>query len=229
MSKSPIEWTDDTINPLPFICHRKCKYCYAHRKGFYNRLRWDKEHKLSLKCFNNLPKKAHKKVFVCSLHDVLGEWVPDESILRIIDECRKRPHLTFQFLSKNPGRYTCFTFPENCWLGATIDSGDSFNTSNWFQFSKFIYANANKNIHFISFEPLLEPYIDEIHLEMMMEMIDWVIIGKATGCKEIEEPEYGYISEITLLASQNDVAIFEKDNLKEIIKDTLRQEFPNES
>ena len=215
--RKTIEWTDETINPLPFQCKNKCSlngevYCYGYKKNFYKRLRWGTEPVLNLKCFERLPKHTHKMVFICSLHEIMGPWVPDEWIEAIIEECRKRPHLIFQFLTKNPLRYCDFLFPSNCWLGITATKSEDTQ----------VFGNGG-HITFISFEPLLHRI-----KEAQLWDSDWVIIGGLTGFKNGIIPKREWIEEIIETAKfmNPQVKIFIKDNLKDVWGDSLIQEWP---
>ena len=75
--------------------------------------------------------KKPRTIFVCSMADLFGEWVPDEWIQRVFDACRKVPQHCYLFLTKNPGRYCDLErkglLPEedNFWFGASYDH------SNW--------------------------------------------------------------------------------------------------
>ena len=46
-----------------------------------------------------------KTVFVCSMADLFGKWVPDEWIERVFDACMAAPNHRYLFLTKNPERY----------------------------------------------------------------------------------------------------------------------------
>jgi len=47
-------------------------------------------------------RKAPSNIFVCSMSDLFGAWVPDEWIERIFDACKRAPQHTYLFLTKNP-------------------------------------------------------------------------------------------------------------------------------
>ena len=63
-------------------------------------------------------------VFVVSMGDLFGDWVPREWILAVLDRARRARGKTFLFLTKNPARYHEFLeqFPENSILGVTIET-----------------------------------------------------------------------------------------------------------
>lgn len=51
-----------------------------------------------------LEKKKPANIFVCSMSDLFGEWVPDEWIRRVFEACEAAPWHNYLFLTKNPGR-----------------------------------------------------------------------------------------------------------------------------
>ncbi len=62
-------------------------------------------------------------IFVSTMGDLWGSWVPDSSIIRVLDVVEASPKATFLFLTKNPARYRGFLLwmPYNVILGATIE------------------------------------------------------------------------------------------------------------
>ena len=74
-----------------------------------------------------LRRKKPATIFVCSMADLFGEWVPERwitAVLKIVLQCRQH---TFIFLTKNPERYQFFNFPQNAWLGATATNQKSWD------------------------------------------------------------------------------------------------------
>lgn len=46
-----------------------------------------------------------RTIFVCSMADLFGKWVPDEWIEAVINACIAAPQHRYLFLTKNPARY----------------------------------------------------------------------------------------------------------------------------
>lgn len=75
--------------------------------------------------------KKPRTIFVCSMADLFGEWVPDEWIKAVFDACAAAPQHRYLFLTKDPGRYCdlersgLLPSGDNYWFGATYDH------SNW--------------------------------------------------------------------------------------------------
>ena len=199
MNKTKIEWTDYTWNPV-IGCKNGCFYCYAKawakRTGRDFKPTWsDNQYKKPYKI------KEPSKIFVCSLADLFGKWVPDEWILKVLKVVKDNPQHTFQFLTKNPERYFDFDFPKNCWLGLTIDGTES----NIVAQVKLSALEHQPNYKFISFEPLLG-FVGHLGLSK----IDLVIVGAMTGAGAIE-PKKFWIDSIEHLN------IFYKKNIRKYL------------
>lgn len=68
--------------------------------------------------------KPGSVVFVSSLGDLFGDWVPDDSILAVMDVIRANPGTLFFLQTKNPRRYAALrdAIPPNVILSATIET-----------------------------------------------------------------------------------------------------------
>ncbi len=154
-----------------------------------------------------LNRKKPAKIFVCSMGELFGNWIPAEWIEKVLDVVKQCSRHTFQFLTKNPYRYKEFDFPENCWLGTTIEGNDEENTYHryWGLYEK------QKNIQFISFEPLLGAKEFENMLEYI-NWLDWIIIGSQTGPRA-KQPKKEWVQAILDACNYHDIPVFLKDNL----------------
>ena len=146
------------------------------------------------------PAKVKKPsiIFVGSMCDLFGDWVPNNWIIDTIKTCRENPQHTFMFLTKNPKRYAEFEFPDNCMLGATITkpSNDKIGS---------LYGHSNQT--FISIEPLLGDFTGHEFTD-----IDLVIVGAMTGPGAIK-PKKEWIDSIK---HHN---IFYKENIKQYMEE----------
>lgn len=214
--KTSIGWTDMTCNPIKGKCKLGCWYCYySGERGIAKRFKLDDKVSLSLQAFDKLP-KAPKKVFLCSTHEIFGEWIPKEWRDEIFWEIENNfPQHTFQVLTKLPQNIDR-AMPNNVWLGVSITGNDD-------QLKKgFDLFNSEAKIRFISFEPLLQP------IKILDELwnFDWIIIGALTGHGKKYQPEKEWIQEIVLECRDYNIPVFLKDNLREIWGEPLIQEFP---
>lgn len=203
--KGKIEWCDYTWSPV-VGCKHDCFYCYGKKiaKRFFKdnpnyEPRFYPE-RLKEPCWTKKP----SKIFVCSMADLFGEWVPKDWIEKILGVVSQNPQHTFQFLTKNPERYLEFDFPENCWLGTTCESWAKYERVIWLIEKKM--ASGNKT--FISIEPLLGEW--KWKFQKDKKFIDLVIVGAMTGPNAIE-PKQEWIKSIK---HKN---IFYKNNIKKYL------------
>ena len=139
------------------------------------------------------------RIFVSSMGDLFGEWVDEETILRVIGVALFNPRHTFLFLTKNPKRYEQFDFPQNCWLGYSSE-GDIYY--------RFTAQQQEKNLTFISIEPLIE----EPKNLQNLEWTDWIIMGAETGNRKEKiatDPEW--VNQI--MKAKKKQAVFIKDSI----------------
>ncbi len=215
MNKTKIEWTNYSINPIKGLCKRACWYCYA--KKMYQRFKWNSTIKFIPEELDKIKHiKKPSRIFICSTHDLFGEWIPDKWIFNIITKLQTYPQHTFLLLTKNPNRYRDFTFRKNFWLGMTVDSScECYGGSFW-------HINHPT---FVSVEPLLK----EITFSEPINT-NWIIIGALTGPKKnIYYPREQWIRKILTQVDRYNIPVFMKNNLKRYWEGEFRQEFPKEA
>lgn len=187
--------------------------------------------------------KKPRTIFVCSMADLFGEWVPEAWIQEVFDACDKAPQHRYLFLTKNPKRlqsmynariimewnaeypdkphpqteqfaaYTPLPERENWWWGSTLDN------KNARRFQGGFYDN-----NFVSIEPLTE-YMN-VGLGSFGDC-EWIIIGAETGNRKDKViPEKSWIKNIEDAAHLTGASIFMKESLRDIMGDDFVQEFP---
>ena len=254
-TKTKIDWCDATWNPVTGCLHG-CEYCYARRIAerfgsnlmpiFTNYPVLDKPvrsvgfdgEKIQPYPFDFTPTfhrykldtphhwKKPRNIFVCSMADLFGEWVPDEWIREIVEACDAAPQHRYMFLTKDPKRYAELRAkdiqpPANSWIGtsATTDTEAKEQT---LALSECWNVNAN---WFVSVEPLLEPMSSEA-LEDLSAM-HWVIVGAETGnSKNKVIPERKWVDEIVDACAKVGTPLFMKDSLRDLMGNDFQQEFP---
>lgn len=181
------------------------------------------------------PQKLTKPrtIFVGSMTDLFGEWVPYKWIDAVIDACREAPQHRYLFLTKNPKRYAeldggrNMRLPpkNNMWYGAT--------TTNSLQLSEAIksFGSLSSNAKtFLSVEPILEDIsqCEEWSKAIYYKYVDWVIIGAETGNRRDKVvPRKEWIDNIVDDCDYNDIPVFMKDSLIPIVgEENMRREFP---
>ena len=161
-------------------------------------------------------KARARTIFVCSMADLFGEWVPDEWIKRVFEACEKAPQHRYLFLTKNPKRYETVLdryFPPNMWFGwsQTGPMGDALN-----------HSTHSSIKSFVSLEPLLRPFE-----RFNVRGLDWAIVGAETGNRKGKVmPEKAWIDEIATACAANGIPIFMKESLRAIMGADFIQEFP---
>lgn len=199
MNKTDIEWTDFSWNPVTGCLHG-CKYCYA--RALYKWRGFDWKPAFHENRLNEPSKERFVKIFVCSVADLFGEWVPREWIDRVFNVVNNNPDNIFQFLTKNPKRLIEFSpYPDNCWIGCSAT--DQRMTNNSLYFLEGIKAK----IRYISFEPLL----DSINIEFN-KRLDWVIIGPQTGAGA-NQPNPEWVHHLIYSSNKDGIPIFMKPKL----------------
>ncbi len=162
--------------------------------------------------------KKGRNIFVCSMADLFGDWVPDSWIEEVLKVCEKAPQHNYLFLTKNPKRYESILdryMPPNMWFGwsltAPLGKDFSFKTHHSIQ-------------TFVSIEPLLKPLVG-----FCPKGLEWVIIGAETGRrKDKVVPKREWIEDIVSKCRKADIPVFMKLSLADIWGEPLIQEFPKE-
>lgn len=159
-----------------------------------------------------------RTIFVCSMADLFGNWVPDEWIKAVFDSCEKAPQHRYLFLTKNPERYMkllgagILPHSDNFWFGSTTPYKCS-------QFWSHLMFNT-----FLSIEPIMEPFTG---LGEDNAFVNWIIVGAETGNRKGRVvPEKGWIMELVNSCARTRTPIFMKESLREIMGDDFKQEFP---
>lgn len=160
-----------------------------------------------------------RTIFVCSMADLFGEWVPAEWIQEVFSACEKAPQHRYLFLTKNPKRYVdlyaknILPTGKGYWYGTTVTSPEQ----------PFFYSHVpDDNPHtFVSIEPIMGSFGKfRVHP-------DWVIVGAETGNRKGKvAPRKEWIAEIADRCERYRIPIFMKDSLRELMGADFRQEFP---
>lgn len=166
-------------------------------------------------------KKKGRTIFVCSMADLFGSWVPDSWIEEVFAACEKAPQHRYLFLTKNPQRYIDLAragklpAKDNMWYGTTATTPDE----------QFFWGGAWHT--FVSIEPILRDYTGEIG-EMCDTFAQWVIVGAETGKRKGKViPEKSWIEEITKTCIEKNICLLMKDSLIPIVgEENMFREFP---
>jgi protein gp37 len=186
MTRSSIEWTDETWNPVTGCLKVSpgCKHCYAER--FAERFRGVPRHPYEQgfdpslrpnRLDQPLSWRTPRMVFVNSMSDLFGDFVPDEYLARVFQVMRSTPQHTYQVLTKRAERLRTWTSGQkwlatakHIWLGVSVEN-KKHGVPRIDQLRRSVAG-----CRFLSVEPLLE------HLgKLDLGAIDWVIVGGESG------------------------------------------------
>ena len=217
-----IGWAAWSWNPLtgclgPAGDGKHCPYCYAKKVAErfhpgHNKFEPTFYPDRLVAPYNTpVPKEGNTRVFVCSMGELFGPWIPDSWICQVFDVVHANPQWTFLFLTKCPERLPALGlsyWPKNAWIGAPIDRQERMQKT----IDSFLTLRkvGIKNKLFISCEPLLEKV--EISLLGWLN-IDWLIVGALSEGKKKVQPDPAWVESLFLQARQYGVPIWFKDNL----------------
>lgn len=190
-----ISWAAWSWNPVTGCLHG-CDYCYAraiaHRftdgfpAGFTPLMR---EERLDAPTNTSIPAAhrgdpAYRRVFVCSMADLYGRWVPDEWIGKVHASMLAAPWWEYLLLTKFPSRYIGLDLPPNAWVGTSVDEQKRVRIAE----DAFRKIEGVK-VKWLSLEPLREPLeFDDL------SMFDWVVIGAQTETRQPDGPVDAFAS-----------------------------------
>ena len=177
--------------------------------------------------------KESAGIFVGSMADLFGHWVPKDQIERVIETMRRAPQHTFQTLSKFPIRLPEFnTFPENVWVGVSLPAGHLMSKTGGARALGAYLRHMRKidaAVRFMSIEPLwfdVAPVLEE-WLETGEDLpFEWAIIGAATNGSSVFQPKMEWTSALVQLLDDKGVPIFFKGNMDRVYWKNWRDEFP---
>jgi protein gp37 len=160
------------------------------------------------------------RIFVSSMGDLFGEWVPDAWISEVFDACKRAPRHVYMFLTKNPRRYCDLAnagklpAEPNFWYGTSVTGKGAP------AFAEGVGYNT-----FLSIEPLLEDIDPDVG---SFGGVRWLIVGAMTGPgSKYHQPKREWVEKIVEAAKITGAAVFMKDSLKPVWGDDLMRELPD--
>jgi protein gp37 len=241
-----IEWTDMTLNRIRGCFHGcgwdvakgKIAPCYAsviarRRRNIY---RDGFEHH-----YYRPPKKGEElrsirlphMMFLGSMSDPLGSWVPADHLRAVLDEIRDAPQHIGQILTKHaPGILKYLRdLPENLWVGASCPPDIMYEKRlsrrqqekmlrNQLRVLSHVRQERPEIVPWMSFEPLgwdVSPFLwDNCPLR-------WAVIGATTIGSTVYPPDPVHVQNLLDVLDYHTVPVFFKGKL---IWTPWREDFP---
>lgn len=196
MSKTKIEWADETWNPV-IGCSKiseGCTNCYAEKmagrlanmgtkgytevvgvngQGNFSR-GWNSKTALVESALKKKFTGKGKRIFVCSMGDIWHKTVKGAWRAKLEKTIISHPQHNFLLLTKRPENISIDYLPDNVWLGVTGENQKCYE-KRWDILTNATQNFPKKPILFLSAEPMLGP------IELEDPFPDWVICGGESG------------------------------------------------
>jgi len=216
-----IAWAGWSWNPVTGCLHG-CKYCYAREIAMNNEYYpvgftpLFHHQRLEAPANTKVPTEAGQdpvlgRVFVCSMADLYGAWVPEDWIKQVHQACIDCPQWEYLFLTKFPSRYTKLgDLPKTAWLGTTVDSQRRVAVA------ESVFRDiSDVRAKWLSLEPLLEPLRFKD-----LSVFDFVVVGAQSrtiqpdiGRVDEIAPKFEWVADIWHQAKEAGCRVFLKPNL----------------
>lgn len=207
MNRTGIDWADYTWNPVTG-CRHGCPYCYAGPLTARFVKEGDKPADFTEPRFhvNRVDEPARlstpSAIFVGSMCDLWGEWVPRAWINAVLRACRDAPQHEYLFLTKNPKRYAEFValMPPKAWLGLTLD----FAADRGHAPEPFTRVGAFQQLNtyprrFVSLEPVHRNTVAQIGACLEVIRPRGVLVGIQTARGGAYKPNLPEMHEVALI------------------------------
>jgi protein gp37 len=215
-----VDWANWTWNPVTG-CEHGCKFCYAREIANSERMAAVYPNKFEPTYHPyrlDAPKNTKRKesgderdgrVFVCSMADLFGKWVPTPWIKSVFDACLESPEWEYLFLTKWPARYAQMPLLKKAWYGASV-----IQQSDVARVEKAMAAFQTDCVKWISLEPMLGP--------ITFNDLSWcnlVVIGGQTSTTQPEgyvpefAPEFDWVVNVVNECREFGVPYYIKANL----------------
>ncbi|MEZ5324231.1 MAG: DUF5131 family protein [Verrucomicrobiales bacterium] len=190
------------------------KFRQAYPDGF--------EHHYWREHFLSQPAKIQQpsRIFMDSMSDLMGAWVPDDQILRVFETVSRTPRHSFQLLTKNPARLAKFAgrIPDNVWIGASSPPDFFRGKELTAQQREAMLSRTldvlgsfrETHVTWMSIEPLSWHVADILDSKPALR---WAVIGAATHGVTVYQIDPELLRSTMKVLSRQKVPVFFKGNL----------------
>lgn len=222
VTNESVSWASWTWNPVTG-CNHGCNFCYAREIANSDRMAAvypfqfaPAFHEYRLSAPANTKRKQTDdprdgRVFVCSMADLFGKWVPEDWIKKVFHACAESPEWEYLFLTKWPKRYAMLSSLPKAWFGASIiKQGDVERVTR----DMTSFAVHEGIVRWISLEPMLEPITFGD-----LTWCDLVVIGAQTSTRQPEgfvpefAPNFEWVADVVAQCREQGVPYYLKPNL----------------
>lgn len=217
-----VSWASWTWNPVTG-CEHGCKFCYARAIATSERMSKvypfgfaPSFHEYRLEAPKNTKWKKTEdprdgRVFVCSMADLFGKWVPDKWISAVFKACVNSPQWEYLFLTKWPKRYAMLASLPKAWFGASVIKQADVERVQRDMTAFEVHAGITR---WISLEPMLEPITFGD-----LSWCDLVVIGAQTGTSQPDgwvaefAPKFEWVADVVAQCREQNIPYYLKPNL----------------
>jgi protein gp37 len=175
-----------------------------------------------------LNQKEPAGIFLDSMSDLMGNWVPREQIEAVFKICEQAPQHIFQLLTKNAPNLLKFKLPSNVWAGVSAPPT--------FMFGKELTPEQQRSmvrkqlgvldelrlyshpVCWMSIEPLsfdIAEVFDQWVADNGVDLpLQWAVVGAASNGPRKFQPNPEHTRKLHDVLRAHEVAIFHKGNLK---------------
>lgn len=168
-------------------------------------------------------------IFVGSMADLFGHWVPGKQRKAVMDTMRAAHWHTFQTLTKYPNALAEYVFPENVWAGVSLPAGHMMTTTGATRALNVYLRHMSRikaSIRFMSIEPLwfdVAPVFEKWRVWYGGLPFEWAIVGAASKGRRVYQPDTDHVKGALRELDASGVPVFFKGNLD---WEPWREEFP---
>jgi protein gp37 len=157
-------------------------------------------------------------IFLDSMSDLMGHWVPGDQIQQVLDVCAQASWHTFQLLTKHAPRLTQFRFPPNVWVGVSSPPDRMWGkplsrTQQAAMLDKALrtLARVDVPVRWMSFEPL--SWDCAAIVAQYPGVLQWSVIGSASRGRTLYAPEPAHVEALLEVLDAQGCRTFFKGNM----------------